>query len=141
MPRYALALLASALMLSCTTLPQLAEVVEVDPAGWFSPSEIRFTVDEAQEYKVDMSILLRYDSTIWADSVELMVTTIAPDSVMWSERFTLRAPHNKQAISLVESPYRRNIEWGQSGEYRVVIQPQHVYRGICAVGINIIEQQ
>ncbi len=119
---------------------RLAEVVEVDRAGWSTPAELRLEVDDTLS-RFDLRVLLRYDSYISADSVELIIHTQAPDGVMWSEHFTLVAPPSEGAVAFFEAPYRKNIRWRQMGDYKISLHPQHLYRGVSAVGINLIERE
>ncbi|MFI3332960.1 MAG: hypothetical protein SNI51_03055 [Rikenellaceae bacterium] len=136
-------LLFAALSILCgcgDTTKSLAEITEVKPSGWYTPAEITFEVSDTTSL-FDMQILLRYDSYISADSVELMVSTTAPDGVMWSDEFTIGVPAGEHSLQIIEKSYRKSIMWGQAGEYRVSLHPMHLYRGISAVGVNITNSQ
>ncbi|MFI3316525.1 MAG: hypothetical protein SNF93_02960 [Rikenellaceae bacterium] len=124
---------------SCGSSGQLPVVKDVDPAGWFAPTPISFDVNSLDR-SVQMRVLLRTDSTFDADSVQLMISTVAPNGVMWSEHFTINMPQGSGSMGVAESLYRDNIRWSQTGEYRVILQPQHTYQGITAVGVSIIEK-
>lgn len=128
------------LVVSCGSPNQVAKVAEVDPSGWFSPSELLFEVTDTTS-RVDLSIILRYNNEISADSIELMVSTITPSRVIWSEPFTLYTPLADKAISVVESLYRKEVKWSEEGEYKILLHPQHIYKGISAAGVEIIQQE
>ncbi len=122
---------------SCGTSNQLPEVVETPIKGWYSPVNVSFNVADTVSI-AQMNLLVRYSNEILADSVELMVTTTAPDGVSWSEPFVLYTPHSREVIKVTECNYRRNVRWSQLGEYTVTFHPQHTYHGIGAIGVNII---
>ncbi|MFI3281087.1 MAG: hypothetical protein R3Y44_03825 [Rikenellaceae bacterium] len=133
-------LLAALLAVGCSTHVDLAELTEVDPAGWFSPAEIRFEVADTVS-RAQMQLIVRYDNIISADSVELLVSTTTPDGVMWCEPFTVYTPHGDHSILLIESLYRDKIRWSQMGTYTISLHPQQLYRGVSAVGVNIIYKE
>ncbi len=128
------------LMLLCVGCNHYGEIVhasDVDPTGWFTPSRVRFEVVDTSS-RVDMSIMVRYDNILAPDSIELLVSTIAPDSVMWSEHFTLYTPKDADhSIYVLDTPYRRDIKWGQAGEYNMIFHPQQLYMGVSAIGVDI----
>lgn len=126
-------------VVSCGSSGQLPVVEDVDPAGWFAPTPISFDVNSLDR-SVQMRVLLRTDSTFDADSVQLMISTTTPDGVMWNEPFTISTPHVKGSMGVAESLYRDNIRWSQTGAYRVILQPQHTYQGITAVGVSVVEK-
>ncbi len=123
---------------SCAVDAQRGHFADVDQSGWHQPTEINFEVDDMSN-AVELQLALRYNSTISADSVELLVATKAPDGVMWSEPFTIYTPTDTSAFYVVESSFRRNVEWQQEGNYQILLHPRHNYQGITAVGVNIIK--
>ncbi len=125
------------LVVGCSSHRQVSQVADVSPKEWYSPVGVSFEVGDLLG-RCDMQIMLRYGEMISADSVELLVTTIAPDGVAWSEPFMIYTPATKQVITIVDSDYRHNISWRQEGKYRVSFQPQHNYQGVTAVGVNLI---
>ncbi len=127
--------LALLLFVACNSSGEHGRIVDVDPSGWYAPTEITFEVAENSP-RVDMKILLRYDNAVTADSVELLVSTIAPDGVKWTEPLVIYTPRTNRSIYTTESPYRLNVEWQQSGTYQVLLHPQHLYRGVTAAGVT-----
>ncbi len=136
-----LALLTLLMVCSCGSLDALLDVVEVDPMGWNSQVDLSFEVDDNFERSEcsELQIMLRYDNNISADSIELWVSTTAPDGVSWSESFTLATPTSNQSINILDIPYRTNISWSQQGIYHFSLLPQRSYRGVSAVGVNVIK--
>ncbi len=122
---------------SCGAPGELAKVVEVSPDGWFTPIEIPYEVDDTVNM-AKMQLVLRYGNRFKHDSINLVVSTTAPDGVVWNEPLTLYTTPTDKLHEVVECDYRRNIRWSQSGEYRVTLHPQHIYKGISAAGVKVI---
>ncbi len=127
------------LLVGCNKDNILSKVVEVDPEGWITPAVLRFEVDPSWS-RFDMELIMRCVQLTEVDSVELMVSTTAPDGVFWSEPFTLYPSPNGQNVEIVERAYRTDVEWSQEGRYTLSIQPLGTYKGITAIGANIIYQ-
>ncbi|MFR9607746.1 MAG: hypothetical protein SNG34_04575 [Rikenellaceae bacterium] len=127
------------LLMGCNKDNILSKVVEVDPEGWLSPAVLHFEVDQSWS-GFDMELIMRCVQLTGVDSVELMVSTTTPDGVLWNEPFTLYPISDGQDVEIVEIPYRTSIEWSQEGRYTLSIQPLEAYKGITAVGANIIFQ-
>ncbi len=127
------------LLTGCNTTKELYSVVDVSPKEWFSPVEVSFELyDNSTKY--EMQVSLRYGDMICSDSVEIIVETIAPDGVSWSDPLTIQTPHQGDLITIVDSDFRRDIKWCCEGRYRVIFYPQHLYRGVTAVGVNLRDQ-
>ncbi len=135
--RHSIFLAVVAFMTSCGSPRDLSEFVKVDHEGWFAPVDFKVEVGDTIK-RVDMQFILRYRNSIPTDSVELMVTTTAPDGVKWSERFTMPTPTGVEQMVISERIYRKDIRWSQMGEYRVSLLPQAIYEGITDVGIKMI---
>ncbi|MFR9503094.1 MAG: hypothetical protein SNH73_01410 [Rikenellaceae bacterium] len=125
------------LFFGCNTEGQFSKVVDVDITGWSTPTEVRFTVEAAPQ-RAELQLLFRCSELLSPDTIELFITTKAPDGVLWSEPFTICKVAAGASINIAEVPYRRNIEWSQQGEYSITLQPLRLYEGITSVGINMI---
>ncbi|MFI3286105.1 MAG: hypothetical protein R3Y08_05565 [Rikenellaceae bacterium] len=118
----------------------VAEFTEVESSGWNTPSTVCFEVTDTLS-RFDMSLLLRYDSYVSSNAIELFVSTTAPNGVMWSEQITFNIAATKRSIAVAEVPLRNNIRWNQVGEYKVELLPQHLYKGVLAAGVNLAQRE
>ncbi len=123
-------LLASLTAAGCLSHHRSA-VADVDPRGWNDAAEVSFA---------NLWLVVRYDAAFAGEPVELEVTTVAPDSLRLTERFTLRLPVSRGPAPLLRDTavlYRRRAVLRRTGEYRMTIRPDEPVRGIEAVGIAI----
>ncbi len=138
--RHSIVVAMIALLSSCGTPRELTEFVDVSPAGWYAPTSFRVEVEDTLAM-VDLQFVLRYSDAIATDSVGLLVSTTAPDGVMWSERFTMPTPKGDSPMVVTQKIYRERVRWSQVGEYKISLLPQHLYRDISAVGLTTLEAQ
>lgn len=114
-------------------------VADVDPRGWNDAAEVSFANADTLA-PCDLWLVVRYDAAFAGEPVELEVTTVAPDSLRLSERFTLRLPVSRGPAPLLRDTavlYRRRAVLRRTSEYRMTIRPDEPVRGIEAVGIAI----
>ncbi len=124
-------------VVGCSAVEYHSKVVDTDPEEWTFPANLSLAVsDTVQQH--DLQLIMRYSNLLKVDSVELLVTTTAPDGVYWSDRLTLYPRRNGRSFNTLQSTYRRNVRWSQIGEYNIVFQPQRTYRGVTAIGLDII---
>lgn len=75
-------------------------VADVDPRGWNDAAEVSFANADTLA-PCDLWLVVRYDAAFAGEPVELEVTTVAPDSLRLSERFTLRLPVSRGPAPLL----------------------------------------
>ncbi len=124
-----------ALVVGCNTSNSHSVMVDVDSSAWYKPAEVALEVYDTTSV-VSLDVALRYSSSLESDSLELHITTIAPDSVRWSEYFTVALPQCDGQIINYDAPYRNAVKWQMEGEYKFCITPKRVYKGVMAIGIN-----
>ncbi|MFR9523828.1 MAG: hypothetical protein SNH94_04565 [Rikenellaceae bacterium] len=135
--RAILALGVVLLLPACAQRNSTAEVAEVNPVDWFTPARVELPVTDTVSY-AQIYIVLRYTNIISTDSVEVVVTTTAPDGVTWNEPHAIHTPQGNHSIHMVESLYRSQVKWGQVGNYTVTFHPKQPYKGVSAVGVNVL---
>jgi len=114
-------------------------IADVDPTEWRRMAAVRIENDDTLAY-VDLFFTLRYNASFEADSLPIVVTTVAPDSVRFVEPVTLRLRPSPEAAALMRDtaiPYRRRVVLGRCGTYRIGIMPRIPVHGIEAIGIKI----
>ncbi len=124
------------LVASCNVISQHSEVVDVDPSGWVLPAEVRFEIVDTTQY-MDLQLVLRCLEQPNASAVRLLVSTQAPDGVVWREHFTLYPSPQMDFPTTLEQEYRRRVRFSQQGEYCVTLQPLQSYKGISAAGVSM----
>ncbi len=132
--------LATLSLSGCNTSGQQSLMREIDYAGWQSPAKLSLEVYDTTA-TVDLQIALRYDSAQLRDSINLMIATITPDRVRWNDNITLHLDSQQRGITNRDFDFRQDVKWGQIGKYQIAIYPQHNYKGISAIGVNIKEHQ
>ena len=122
---------------SCTSPCRM--MADVGIGAWHEPAEL-FIDNEDTLAPCDLWLVVRYDAAFAGEPVELEVTTVAPDSLRLTERFTLRLPVSRGPAPLLRDTavlYRRRAVLRRTGEYRMTIRPDEPVRGIEAGGIAI----
>ncbi len=116
-------------------------VVDVDPVQWREAAQFSIPNDDVTS-KRDISIFVRYQPSFEkVDSLALHVVTIAPDEARVVEQMTIHFDNSLKyqwrRRLYKEALYRQGVRLGQDGEYKVMIYPQGVAKGIEAVGVKI----
>lgn len=134
-------------MLSLAVLPAAgclsshhAVVVDVDPRGWTQEAQVRFANADTLGCR-DLWLVVRHDGGFAGGELEVEVTTTAPDSLRYTEPFTLRfAPSHAPSPLLRDTAvlYRPGVVLRCAGDYTLTIRPRETVRGVEAVGINIV---
>ncbi len=123
------------LISSCNTSDVSSTMVDVDSQGWTSPAEVTLTVDDTLSM-FDLGIALRYEPKVVRDSLELLVTTVAPDGVRWSESVTIYPESSQATIENYDAPYLNGVKWSMLGDYKIQFAPKYICKGVHAVGVN-----
>ena len=131
----------SALCVACNEPQHSIEMHDMDEAVWSNAEE--FTYDNQDSLsKRDISIVVRYGSDYVADSVNLRILAISPDSLVTEEPFTLRIPRIKEVRPEEQTfLYRKDVVLGRCGEYTFRITPDTLIEGISSVGLMIGETE
>ncbi len=128
------------LTVGCGISTQRAMFTDVDSDGWCSPAMLRFTVSREDTLAAcSMQLYARYGERMQSRSLEMMITVTAPDGVQWSEPFTMQIPAASKSHDLASAIYRHDVRWSQCGEYSVSFTPQHIYRGVMAIGVELVD--
>lgn len=128
-------------VVSCKETQHSVKMHDMETSAWGAVEE--FVYDNSDSLsKRDLSIVVRYGSGYVADSVNVRVLTISPDSMVVEEPFTLRIPRIKEIRPMEQTfLYRRNVVLGRKGEYRFRITPDTLVEGISSVGIMVGEPE
>ena len=131
----------SALCVACNEPQHSIDMHDMDEAVWSNAEE--FTYDNQDSLsKRDISIVVRYGSDYVADSVNLRILAISPDSLVTEEPFTLRIPRIKEVRPEEQTfLYRKDVVLGRCGEYTFRITPDTLIEGISSVGLMIGETE
>ena len=127
--------------MSCKQTQHSVKMRDVETSAWSAPEE--FVYDNADSLiKRDLSVVVRYGTGYVADSVNMRILTISPDSMVVEEPFTLHIPRIKEVRPMEQTfLYRRNMVLGLKGEYRFRITPDTIVEGISAIGIMVCEPE
>ena len=137
------AVVAFAGVMSGCLSPHRTVVADVDPTGWAEPVMVRFANTDTLS-ACDLLLVVRYDGAFASSAVDLELTTLAPDSLRCTERFTLQVAARHAPAPLMRDTavlYRRNAVLNRRGEYALTIRPLEPVRGIEAVGLDIVESE
>lgn len=116
---------------------------DVDPFGWDEPSVIEYRNRDTVSLR-DMSIAVRYGTSLKDDRLPLTITTVAPDSSRISEPNVFFLKHDAKPASTAaveQIPYRHSARLSQCGVYRIIIEPSVRLRGVEAVGITFEKRE
>ena len=131
----------ASLMVACNEQSHTIEMHDMVKSVWSTAEEYHY--DNADSLsKRDISIVVRYGADYVADSVNLRILAISPDSMVTEERFTLRIPRIKEVRPEEQTfLYRKDVVLGRCGDYTFRITPDTIVDGISAVGIMIGEPE
>ncbi|MBO5881702.1 MAG: hypothetical protein J6Q21_00515 [Alistipes sp.] len=136
---YVVVVAMAMVVVSCKETQHSVKMHDMETSVWGAVEE--FVYDNSDSLsKRDLSIVVRYGSGYVADSVNVRVLAISPDSMVVEEPFTLRIPRIKEVRPMEQTfLYRRNVVLGRKGEYRFRITPDTIVEGISSVGIMVGE--
>ena len=131
----------ASLMVACNEQSHTIEMHDMAKSVWSTAEEYHY--DNADSLsKRDISIVVRYGADYVADSVNLRILAISPDSMVTEERFTLRIPRIKEVRPEEQTfLYRKDVVLGRCGEYTFRITPDTLIEGISSVGLMIGETE
>lgn len=140
-----IAMLVALMLLSCVREPDTVSVF-VDPDGW-RPEDAR-TVSYVNKDTLalsEVSLFLTHSRTFGGDmdSLILTVTTVTPDSTVFSENITIHPnPAFISSATLWHEtvyPYRSHARLSQAGEYKFLFSHSQTLpvRGVKAIGLII----
>lgn len=130
---------ALCLMVGCSVPENRVVYKDVNVREWNEGATIALTHD-GKPRRCDMDILLHVNSDFDARQCAFEISTIAPDSLRYSESVIL--PISEAQLSETEHffdvriPYRRDVEFAKNGEYNIVITPLAPLSNVEAVGVN-----
>lgn len=129
------------LLASCATGDEFVMVEDVDPEQWREAALFSIPNSDVTSSR-EISIFVRYQPSYErVDSLPLHVVTIAPDEARVVEQMTIYFDNGLsqqwRRRLYQETPYRQGVRFNQSGEYKIMIYPQGVARGVEAVGLKI----
>ena len=133
------ALVAVCVMVACGGTGRSVEMHDTADNAWSMTED--FVYDNLDTLsKRDISIVVRYGGKRVAESVELTILSISPDSMVVVEPFTLHIPQLGDMRPAEHTfPYRRNVVLSRKGEYLFRLKPTVAAEGISSVGIVITE--
>ena len=138
---YVAMMVIAALFTSCNQPNHKVEMHDMEECVWATAEEFVYNNSDSLSQR-DISIVVRYGSDYVADSVNLRILAISPDSMVTEERFTLRIPRIKEVRPEEQTfLYRKDVVLGRCGDYTFRITPDTIVDGISAVGIMVGEPE
>ena len=133
--------LVALVMVACGSTGRSVEMHDAPNGSWSTAEDFHYeNVDTLS--KRDISVVVRYSGEDVAESVELTILTISPDSMVVAEPFTLHIPQMGDVRPAEHSfPYRRNVVLSSTGDYLFRLKPKAAAVGISSVGIIISEPE
>ena len=135
------AVVMCAVVASCSGTGRSVEMHDTERSVWATTED--FVYDNVDTLaRRDISVVVRYGTGNIDNAVALTILSIAPDSMVVAEPFTLHIPplgdmRPKEHTFI----YRRNVVLSQRGEYLFRLQPSAAVEGISSVGIVITEPE
>ncbi len=138
--KYIVTALVVALCCACGGGGRSVQMHDTESVVWDSAEE--FTYDNSDTlYRRDISITVRYNGRMTAESVPMKILTVSPDSMVLEEDFTLRIP---QLADMRPDEhtfiYRKGVLLKRRGEYMFRLTPLEPIEGIASVGIIVDER-
>lgn len=88
----------------------------------------------------DLEIFLRCNDRFAEDTLTLRIETITPDSLHVEEFLHVPFPQSHTPAAVAREtriPYRRRILLRQCGDYRMILTPTRLVRGVEAAGATL----
>lgn len=120
--------------------PHQSTAVDVDPADWHTPAELRLPNADTVSLR-DLRLFLRCNDRFAEDSFTVRIELRTPDSLRFEETLRIDLPRTEGPAALAREhlvPYRRQVRLARSGDYRLRITPERPLRGVEAVGLNAV---
>lgn len=127
------------LLSACTT--DIGIVTATDPDSFSAPAYVTYYNTDTASVR-DIDILLRTDRRFDGRPLELSVKTIAPDTSVFEEPFSITADGGDRNDSYTETKatYRHNAVLQQRGRYVFKFTPtaeSNGVKGVTGIGIKI----
>ena len=132
------AIVSAWLSVGCLS-PHQSTAVDVDVATWSAPATLLLPNADTTTLR-DLQLFFRCSDQFSTDSVSFHITVSTPDSSSFEELFLATFPQKVTAAALHPEfviPYRRQVCFKRSGNYRLQITPLQPLQGVESVGINI----
>lgn len=135
------ALVVACVMTACGGTGRSVDMHDVERHRW-SATEDFFYDNHDTLSKRDIGIVVRYGGERVAESVEMTILTISPDSLVVAEPFMLHIPQMGDMRPAEHTfTYRHNAILDRKGRYLFRLKPTHTAEGISSVGIVITEPE
>lgn len=136
---YVVLVAMAAMVVSCKESQHNVDMHDVIPSAWSAPEAFIYENEDSLT-KRDISIVVRYGTGYVADSVNMRILTISPDSMAAEEHFTLHIPRIREVRPQQQTfLYRRNVVLGRKGQYEFRLTPDTAVEGISSIGIMVGE--
>lgn len=132
------AIVSAMLSIGCLS-PHQSTAVDVDATVWSAPATLLLPNADTTTLR-DLHLFFRCTDRFSADSVSFRIVFHTPDSSAFEEFFSASFPSKITAAALHSEfvvPYRRQVCFKESGNYRLQITPLQPLQGVESVGINI----
>ena len=126
-------------MVACSGVSQSVDMHDTEHSVWSEAEDFYYDNLDSLTRR-DISVVVRYGSGYVADSVQLSLMCVSPDSLVMEESFTLHIPHLSDMRPEVHTfPYRSNVVLRNKGRYLFRLRPHVAVEGISSVGLVISE--
>lgn len=119
--------------------PVESVAADLPAEGWSGPVTLRYANGDTLARR-ELRLFLRLDETFRQDSLTLRIETRTPDSLRTVEyhRLVFGGPRSATPLqTVVEIPYRRDVQLRCTGDYLFVLTPVRPLRGAEAVGLRL----
>ena len=136
---YVVMVAIATIAMSCNEVQHSVAMHDVATSAWSTPESFTYENEDSLSQR-DLAIVVRYGTGYVADSVDMRILTISPDSMVVEEPFTLHIPRIREVRPQEQTfLYRRNVVLGRKGQYEFRLTPDTVYEGISSIGIMVDE--
>ncbi len=136
---YVVMVAIATVVVSCNDVQHSVAMHDVTTSAWSTPESFTYENEDSLSQR-DLAIVVRYGTGYVADSVDMRILTISPDSMVVEEPFTLHIPRIREVRPQEQTfLYRRNVVLGRKGQYEFRLTPDTVYEGISSIGIMVGE--
>jgi len=132
------AVVSALLSFGCLS-PHQSTAVDVDVSAWSVPATLLLPNADTTTLR-DLQLFFRCTDLFSADSASFRIVFHAPDNTSFEELFLTPFPSKNTAAALHPEfivPYRSQVCFKRSGNYRMQITPLRPLQGVESVGINI----
>lgn len=135
--KYIFAAIIAMMVMACGGSGRIVEMHNNEQNCW--SEYVDFYYDNTDSLsKRDISIVVRYGKSYFADSVAMSILCVSPDSLVSEEPFTIHIPHLADMRPEVQTfPYRHNVVLRTKGRYLFRLRPESAIEGINSVGLSI----